>query len=70
MTAHTEPRLCIVCAIRLPPMTRAEAIAKLAATVIRNHTYYHCAGGRHSEQEIKQMIAAVPKFSPAGKAGA
>jgi hypothetical protein len=70
MTAHIEPHNCVVCAVRLPTMTRAEALAKGAATVIEGRTYYHCAGGRHTEQEILKMIAAKPKFETAGKAGA
>jgi hypothetical protein len=70
MTARIEPRLCTVCSARLPPMTRAKALQKGAATVIGDQTYYHCAGNRHTEQEIKQMIAAVPRFGMAGKAGA
>jgi|GEM_PF-5769447 len=71
MTAHTEPILCIVCSAPLPHnITRAEALAKGAATVIGKRTYYHCAGGRHSPEEIQMSIAAVPKFSTAGKAGA
>lgn len=70
MTSHIEPHLCVVCAAPLPPMTRADALAKHAATVIGDRTYYHCAGNRHTEQEIRQMIDAVPRFSTAGKAGA
>jgi len=63
----TEPILCVVCSAPLPHITREEAIRKGAATVIGGQTYYHCAGDRHSPEQIQMSIAAVPRFSKAGR---
>lgn len=67
MAAKVEPHLCVVCSAPLPTITREEAIRKNAATVIGDQTYYHCAGGRHSPEQIQMSIAAVPRFSTARK---
>jgi hypothetical protein len=65
MTNHTLRPHCIVCGCQLPHLPRAEALQKGAAVEINGLTYYKCIG-RHTEQEILQVIAAVPKFAKAG----
>jgi len=58
LSNHTLHPHCVVCGCELPHLPRAEALQKGAA-------YYKCIG-RHTEQEILQVIAAVPKFAKAG----
>jgi hypothetical protein len=60
-----DPRRCVVCRVPLPHLTRAAAIDIEAATVIGDQTYYHCPGGRHKPEEIRQAIEAVPVFEKA-----
>ena len=64
MSHELQPR-CVVCGCQLPHLSRAEALQKGAAIEINGLTYYKCIG-RHTEQEILQVIAAVPKFAKAG----
>lgn len=61
-----DPLTCVVCGAKLPHMTRADAIAKGAASVIAGLTHYHCIG-RHSESEVMEAIHAEPVFQRAGK---
>jgi len=66
-----EPHICIVCGLHLPPMTRADALAKGAAAVVRvddgpERTFYRCIG-RHSAQEFLQAINLIPQFTRAGR---
>jgi len=58
MTDHPRHR-CVVCQTELPPLTRAEALQKGAATVIDGLTFYHCIG-RHSAQEIMDATVRRP----------
>ena len=64
LSHELQPR-CIVCGCQLPHLPRSEALQKGAAIEINGLTYYKCIG-RHTEQEILQVIAAVPKFAKAG----
>jgi hypothetical protein len=50
-------------------MPLPEALAKGIAIDIDGRIYYRCIG-RHTEQEIHQIINAVPKFTRASKVGA
>lgn len=63
------PRRCVVCRAVLPHLTRAAAIDIDACTVIGDQTYYHCPAGRHTPEEIRRAIEAVPVFETAGKVG-
>jgi len=68
MTHDLRPR-CVVCSATLPQMPLPEALAKGIAIDIDGRIYYRCIG-RHTEQEIHQIINAVPKFTRASKVGA
>lgn len=74
MGKHSLTPHCVVCGVELPQISRAKAIEKGGAFVIRidngpEMTYYRCIG-KHSPEECLQMIGAIPKFARAGKAGA
>lgn len=65
-----ETHICIVCGLHLPPMTRAEALAKGAAAVVRvddgpERTFYRCIG-RHSADEFLRAIGMMPRWRKGG----
>jgi len=62
-----DPRHCVVCQAPLPHLTLAAAIDIEACTVIGDQTYYHCPVGRHTPEEIRRAIEAVPVFETANR---
>ena len=68
-----DPLTCIVCGAKIPFMTRAKALEKGAAAMVKvddgpERTYYRCIG-RHSADEFLIAIGLVPKFVRASEAG-
>jgi hypothetical protein len=68
MTEERIQRRCCVCGARLPGLTAQELCNLGAGTIMADGSViYHCIGGRHTAEQIRDSQSGVPQFCRASE---